>query len=64
MSRLVPNPLGDMLQPLQRVEAAIARLAGEIAPVGRIPDVHDELRDVNDNLRAILAELRELRGAG
>lgn len=61
MTRLIPSP-NDVLQPLQRLEHAIARLAEQLQPVGSLPSVERELMVVNQTLTAVLDELRGLRG--
>lgn len=61
MPRLVPNPIGELLQPLLRLEGAIAKLTGELRPVNTLPAVHRELAEVNVTLAAIHETLRGLR---
>lgn len=60
MPRLI-NPVSEMMQPLQRVEQAIAKLATQLRPVGALPSVHEELIEVNRTLVLVLDELRGLR---
>jgi hypothetical protein len=61
MPRLVPNPVGEIVQPLHRVEAAIAALAVEVAPVQSLPQIHEQLVEVNGGIAAILELLTALR---
>ena len=61
MPRLVPNPIGDLMNPLQRIEGAIHSLAEKLRPVDSLPDVHEELLEVNRSLAAIHETLRALR---
>lgn len=61
MPRLVPNPIGDLMTPLQSIEGAINSLAQKLRPVDTLPSVHEELIEVNRALVAIHETLRELR---
>ncbi|MEA2421519.1 MAG: hypothetical protein QOF55_618 [Thermoleophilaceae bacterium] len=61
MPRLVPNPIGDLMSPLQRIEGAIHSLADKLRPVDSLPDVHEELLEVNRSLAAMHETLRGLR---
>jgi hypothetical protein len=61
MPRLVPNPLGDLLNPLQRIEGAITSLAEKLRPVDALPSVHEELVQVNSTLTSMLLVLEEIR---
>ena len=62
MPRLVPNPIGDLHKPLQRIEGAVVSLADKLRPVDSLPDVHKELVEVNKTLRLMLETLDGLRG--
>jgi hypothetical protein len=61
MPRLVPNPLGDIMQPLQRIERAIVALTDRLHPGDEGPSVQEELGNVNRALDRILAVLEEIR---
>ena len=61
MPRLVPNPIGDLHKPLQRIEGAVTSLAEKLRPVDALPSVHDELVEVNKTLLAMLATLDGMR---
>jgi hypothetical protein len=61
MPRLVPNPLGDIMQPLQRIEAAIKHLTTRLHPGDEGPSVQEELGNVNRALDRILLVLEEIR---
>lgn len=61
MPRLVPNPIGDLMTPLQRIEGAIHSLAEKLRPVDSLPDVHKELLEVNRSLAAMHETLIALR---
>ena len=61
MPRLVPNPIGDLMTPLQRIEGAIHSLAEKLRPVDSLPDVHEELLEVNRSLKAMHETLQALR---
>jgi hypothetical protein len=61
MPRLVPNPIGELLHPLQRIEGAIVALAEKLRPVDALPSVHEELERVNATLGSMLLVLEEIR---
>ena len=61
MPRLVPNPLGDIMSPLQRIEAAIVALTDRLHPGDAGPSVQEELGNVNRSLDSILSVLEEIR---
>ncbi len=61
MPRLVPNPIGDLMTPLHRIERAIHSLAEKLRPVDSLPDVHEELLAVNRSLAAMHETLKGLR---
>jgi hypothetical protein len=61
MPRLVPNPLGDIMQPLQRIERAIVALTDRLHPGDAGPSVQEELGNVNRALDSILGVLEEIR---
>jgi hypothetical protein len=62
MPRIVPNPIGDLMHPLQRIESAISSLADRLRPVDKLPDVHSELLAVNQTLLRVLESVEGLRG--
>ena len=61
MPRLVPNPVGEVVEPLRRVELAVAGLSEELADVRSLPAIHDELVKVNATMAAVLDALQGLR---
>jgi hypothetical protein len=61
MPRLVPNPIGELMNPLQRIEGAITSLAERLRPVDSLPSVHAELEQVNRALESMLIVLEEIR---
>ena len=61
MPRIVPNPIGDLKHPLQRIESAITSLADKLRPVDALPDVHEELVAVNRTLLSLLEAVEGLR---
>jgi hypothetical protein len=61
MPRLVPNPIGELMNPLQRIEAAITHLADRLHPGDEGPSVQEELGNVNRTLDSILVVLEEIR---
>ena len=68
MPRLVPNPISDLMHPLQRIEDAIHALTKKLRPVDSLPDDHEQLLAVNKQLALVHAEIAGLRadlaGAG
>ena len=64
MSRLVPNPLGDLLPTLERVEKAIREIPEELTDVRRLPLIHEELITLNATMAAVLDALQGLRLQG
>jgi uncharacterized protein YukE len=61
MPRLVPNPIGDLMNPLQRIETAITGLTDRLHPGDSGPSVQEELGQVNQRLDSILIVLEEIR---
>jgi hypothetical protein len=61
MPRLVPNPIGDLMHPLQRIEAAVTSLAERLKPVEVLPSVHEELVEVNRTLGLVLEAIDGMR---
>ena len=61
MPRLVPNPIGELMNPLQRIEAAIVGLTDKLHPGDSGPSVQEELGHVNRTLDSILVVLEEIR---
>ena len=61
MPRIVPNPIGDLKHPLQRIEDAITSLSKRLHPVETLPSVREELEQVNRALTSILTVLEEIR---
>jgi hypothetical protein len=50
-----------MMQPLHRVEKAIAGLSEELQPVGTLPAIHEQLVQVNTSLVEVVQLLTDLR---
>jgi hypothetical protein len=61
MPRLVPNPIGELMHPLERIEAAITALAARLSPGESLPSVQEELEQVNATLSSMLGLLEEIR---
>jgi hypothetical protein len=61
MPRLIPNPIGDLHKPLQRIEGAVTSLAEKLLPVDSLPSVHEELVQVNRTLSLVLEALNGMR---
>jgi hypothetical protein len=59
--RLVPNPIGELHKPLQRIEGAVLGLADKLRPVDSLPSVHEELIEVNRTLHLVLESLDGIR---
>jgi hypothetical protein len=62
MARLVPNPVGDVVQPLQRVELAVASLSKELGEIRSLPAIHKELVTLNATMSDVLETLNGIRG--
>ena len=60
MARLVPNPLGDLLHPIQRLEEAVGELTEEIGAVQALPRIEERLDSVHDTMTAMLDVVRLL----
>jgi hypothetical protein len=61
MPRLVPNPVADVIAPLQRMERALATVAEHVTGISSLNEVERQLSDANAKLDAILATLREIQ---
>lgn len=61
MPRLVPNPIGELMNPLQRIESAITHLTTRLHPGDEGPSVQEELGNVNRSLDSILVVLEQIR---
>jgi hypothetical protein len=61
MARLVPNPVGDVVQPLRRVELAVASLSKELNEIKKLPEIHAELVTLNATMGEVLEALHGLR---
>jgi hypothetical protein len=61
MPRLVPNPIGELMHPLQRIEDAVNALAAKLRPVDALPSVQEELVEVNRTLVLVHREIAGLR---
>jgi hypothetical protein len=61
MARLVPNPIGDILPPLERIEAAVKELPTQLSDIRRLPQIHEELITLNEKLTAVVEALEGLR---
>jgi hypothetical protein len=60
MARLVPNPLGELLHPIQRLEEAVGELTEEIGAVQALPRIEERLDSVHDTMTAMLDVVRLL----
>lgn len=60
MARLVPNPLGDLLHPIQRLEEAVGQLTEEIGAVQALPRIEQRLDSVHETMTAMLDVVRLL----
>ncbi len=58
---LVPNPVADLKEPLERTQRAVENLSGELVGVQHIPAVHDQLVEMNRTMSAVLDTLQHLR---
>jgi hypothetical protein len=62
MTRLVPNPLGDLTPSLRRIEGAIVDLRGDLGHVEELPSIHLQLQQVNTSLGQLIELIEGLRG--
>ena len=62
MSRLLPNPIGDLTEPLGRIEKSVERLGGQLEDIHTLPRIDDHLAGINRGIAAILEVLGEVRG--
>ena len=70
MARLIPNPIGDVTQPLARIERSIGKLGDQLGDIEALPRIDEQLADINGGIKAIVevlgevhAELRSLNDA-
>ena len=56
MARLVPNPLGDL-------ERSLTSLNEELEALRILPEIRDQLLEVNSNLRTLCESMAELQAA-
>ena len=61
MARLIPNPISDLTQPLHRVEKSLEDVSGELAALQMLPEIRDQLLEVNASLRELLDVLAATR---
>jgi hypothetical protein len=56
MARLVPNPLGDL-------ERSLTSLNAELEALRILPEIREQLIEVNENLRTMCAALASMQEA-
>lgn len=61
MTRLVPNPLGDLGPALQRIEGAVVDLRGDLGHVEELPSINKQLEAVNTSLVTLIELIEGLR---
>jgi hypothetical protein len=61
MPRLVPNPIGDILHPLQQIEKAMTALTVRLQPIEELPGVHSQLVEVNEKLTTVVEAIEAMR---
>ena len=60
VARLLPNPVGDITEPLARIEKSIVKLGDQLEDVHKLPSVDEHLAEVNRGLASIVAALGEV----
>jgi hypothetical protein len=60
MARLIPNPIGDVTQPLGRIEKSIDKLGDQLHDVEALPRIEDHLMQVELGISSIVDALREI----
>jgi hypothetical protein len=58
---LINNPIGELLHPISRLEAAVGELSGEICAVQTLPLIHEELGETRETMLMMLDEIRGVR---
>ena len=60
MARLIPNPIGDVTQPLGRIEKSIDKLGDQLHDIEALPRIDDHLMQVELGISAIVDVLGEI----
>lgn len=58
---LIGNPLGELLAPISRLEAAVGELSTEISAVQELPEIREELGETRETMALMLDEVRGIR---
>jgi len=60
LARLIPNPIGDVTQPLARIERSIDKLGDQLGDIEALPRIDEQLADINRGITAIVEVLGEV----
>ena len=60
MAKLFPNPLAELLAPLHRVEQALDRVHGVLAPIAELREMQRGIAELVDHVGAMRSDLARL----
>lgn len=63
MVRLIPNPIGDLVEPIERLEKAIHALQDQLAPVSVLPEARDHQAAARVALETLVEGAAEQRAS-
>ena len=58
---IINNPIGELLHPISRLEAAVGELSTDISAVQALPEIHDEVKETRETMLLMLEEVRGIR---
>jgi len=58
---LISNPIGELLHPITRLEAAVGELSADISAVQALPHIQEELGETREAMLLMLEEVRGVR---
>ena len=58
---LMPNPLGELVAPVHRLEREVTGLKDALGAVDTLPEIHREVCALHEAVLSLLDELRGLR---
>ena len=62
MAGLLPNPLGDLNPSLHRIEGAVVDLRDDLTHMDNLPQINEQLQQVNTSLTQLIELIEGLRG--